>query len=151
VVTPAPKNKRRLLIIDDNAVFLKELRDSLEANGFDVVALSDAQRAAGIASMITPDAVLMDLKMPKKSGFEVTKEFNDKPELAKIPIIAMSAEYKNGKVGLLNVHGIHQFLKKPFSLEEVIEKVEQSILEKKSSNVDVNQRSDKSYKPEKPI
>ena len=115
---------KKIMLVDDDKEFSQELGDSLKINGYNVVTVNDAGEALKTAKHEKPDAILLDLKMPKKSGFQVAHELRDSADIAPIPVIAMSACYKNGDFSIMAVHGIKKCLSKPFTPERVIKEIE---------------------------
>ena len=115
--------RKRVMIVDDDREFIAELKEALELSGYDAVPVDDSNRAIESALKVKPDVVLLDLKMPNKSGFEVAAELKRMPQFASVPIIAMSACYKDGDFSLLRVNGIVKYLSKPFDTEAAIAEI----------------------------
>ena len=84
---------KRIVIVEDDAVAAHVYQTSLRKEGFDVDVVTDGQ--AGLARILTvlPDAVLLDLMLPKMSGVEVLKGIRGQAELAKIPVIVFTNAY----------------------------------------------------------
>ncbi len=120
---------KKIMIVDDDKGFLEELRDLLELSGYELIAVNDALAALDVAKSINPSVVILDLKMPKKTGFEIAKELRDIADFANVPIIAMSAFYKDEYKPLLELYGIKRCLKKPFTPLDVIGEIECALLE----------------------
>ncbi|MDO8663181.1 MAG: response regulator [Candidatus Omnitrophota bacterium] len=123
------KNKK-VLIVDDDKGFLEELEENLSLSGYDMVAVNDPVSFLPIALREKPDIVLLDLKMPGKSGFQLADEMSRLFELQNVPIIAMSAYFKDEYRMLMNVCGIKKCLKKPFNPLDVISEIEGALAEK---------------------
>jgi len=117
--------KRTVMIIDDDKEFLEELRETLDLSGYDMVAVNDPLEAVSVAKRVKPAVILLDLKMPKKSGFEVADDLRRLS--ADIPVIAMSAFYKDEYAMLIRVCGIKRCLTKPFNPLDVIAEIERAI------------------------
>lgn len=122
--------KKRVVIVDDDKDFLGELEEVLIMSGYDLVAVNDPMTALGVAAEVKPDVVLLDLKMPKKTGFELASDLGHFFEGSPVPIIAMSAFYKDDFMPLLNFCGIKRCLKKPFNPLDVISEIENALKEK---------------------
>ncbi|MFA5096650.1 MAG: response regulator [Candidatus Omnitrophota bacterium] len=120
---------KRVLIVDDNREFLEELRENLALSGYDLVAVHDPQEVLPAAVRSKPDVVLLDLKMPGKSGFQVADEMRRYFQLQNVPIIAMSAFFKDEYRLLMNMCGIKKCLKKPFNPLDVISEIESALSE----------------------
>ena len=117
------KNKK-VMIIDDNKEFTDELKEALALSGYDVTAVNDTIDVSNIAIKVKPDVILLDLKMPKKSGIQLAYELRQIGILINVPIIAISAFYKEGIFSLMKVHGITTYLSKPVDLIHLISEIE---------------------------
>ena len=119
--------KDRILIVDDNREFLDELGELLRLSGYDMVAVGDAESALKAAVKEKPDAVLLDLKMPGKSGFQLAGELRHIPDMDAVPIIAMSGFFKDIYQPLMNICGIKKCIRKPFTPLDVITAIEEAL------------------------
>lgn len=120
--------ERKIMIVDDDKEFLDEIAEILSTNGFRAIAVNDAELAPQTALKENPDLILLDLKMPKKSGFEVASEISDMA--SHIPIVAMSAFVNSGYVAFLEACGIKEKIKKPFTEEEILNKIDEAFRNK---------------------
>lgn len=125
--------KKKVLIVDDNEEFLEELKESLTLSGYDLMAVNDPLAVLSRAAEIKPDIVLLDLKMPGKSGFQLADEMRRYFQLQNVPIIAMSAFFKEEYRVLMKMCGIRRCLKKPFSPLDVISAIEEELAGKQST------------------
>ncbi len=115
---------KRILVIDDEWSIQRVLDARLRSWGFEVELASDA--AAGLASARarTPDAVLLDVRMPGVDGFEVMREFQKDPALRAIPVVFLSANVLDTVRHRALSMGAVAFLAKPYdaaTLQRVIE------------------------------
>ena len=117
------RNKEAVIINNDKES-LGGLEEILAATGYDSVVVHDAFSAVDIVVQRKPDVILVELKMPRKNGFEIAEEINRVLETEKIPIIAMSKFFKDEFGFLLNLCGINRHLKKPFNALNVIWAIE---------------------------
>jgi two-component system response regulator AdeR len=115
---------KKVLVIDDDKEFLEEIKETLALSGYDVVEVNDPVLAIDVATKINPDVVLLDLKMPGKSGFQVADELKHFSALTNIPIIIMTGYFKDDYLPLLNICGIKKCLKKPFHPLDIIAQIE---------------------------
>lgn len=118
---------KRVMIIDDDKEFLEELNETLALSGYDMVAVNDALLALDVAKKTKPDVIVLDLKMPGKSGFQVADELKGFSELTNVPIIAMSAFFKDEFSMLMDVCGIKRCIKKPFHPLDIIAQIEKAL------------------------
>ena len=122
-----PMKKKKVMIIDDNKDFTDELEEALTLSGYDVTAVNDTIDVSDIAKKIEPNVILLDLKMPNKSGIQLAYELRQIDRLIDVPIIAISAFYKEGTFSLMKVHGITTYLSKPVDLIHLIREIEKAL------------------------
>lgn len=113
--------RKRVMIVDDDDIFLEELKETLEHSGYQTTAISDGEAAVKTAKEETPDLILLDLRMEKKSGFQVASELKG----SHIPIVAMTGYYTRGEHSILmDACRIQACIMKPFNPLDVISKIE---------------------------
>lgn len=128
--------KKKIMLIDDNKEFLEELVETLSLSGYEVLAVNDAATAFEAARAAKPDMVLLDLKMPGKTGFKVADEITHSAELKHIPIVAMTGHFTDLEYSLLiNLCGIKKCLLKPFHPLDVIAQIENLLREDTQKNI----------------
>jgi signal transduction histidine kinase len=123
-------SEKKIMIIDDDKEFLAELEETLSASGYKSIAVNDSKLALEIALQEKPKVALIDLKMPKKNGFELADEINRAFEAADVSIIAMSAFFNEEFISLMNLCGIKKFIRKPFYPLDLISSIEEIRREK---------------------
>lgn len=121
---------KKIMIVDDNKEFLEELKETLVLSGYDVIELSESSKVLSVARQVHPDLILLDLKMPEKSGLRVAYELKHFSEVSKIPIIAMTGFLNEVHFPFMDVCGIEKCLKKPFHPLDAINQIELSLVEK---------------------
>jgi CheY-like chemotaxis protein len=112
----------KILAADDQPIILKSIQKKLQEVGFEVVAVSDGQMAIECFDLHHPDLVILDLNMPKKSGFEVVEYIRKSPN-GGIPIIMMSGNDEETTVLQAFKHGVDDYIEKPVGLNEVVARV----------------------------
>jgi two-component system KDP operon response regulator KdpE len=106
-----------ILLIEDEARMRKFVRITLDSNGYRVVEASTGEEGVTLASMHTPDVVVLDLALPDIDGFEVTRRIR---EWSAVPILVLSARgQEQDKVRALN-DGADDYLTKPFGPAELV-------------------------------
>ena len=125
--------KPRLLVVDDDRAVRESLRRSLEFNGYDVTLAADgAEALAGIAAA-APDAVVMDVMMPRLDGIEATKALRSAGN--DVPILVLTARDAVGdRVEGLDA-GADDYLTKPFALQELLARI-RALLRRVTPNPD---------------
>ncbi|MGE5308403.1 MAG: response regulator [Deltaproteobacteria bacterium] len=114
----------KVMIVDDDKDFLTEISETLVLVGYEVSAVNDPTQVVEKALRENPNVMLLDLKMPKINGFSLAAEMRHYPELANLPIIAVTGYFKEDYLPLMNICGIHNYLKKPFNVLDAITQIE---------------------------
>ena len=112
----------KLLLAEDELSLGKIISDSLELNGYEIIYCIDGEDAWERFQTSKPDILVLDVMMPKKDGFTLAKEI--RKTNTTIPILFLTAKSQTEDV----VKGFHSggndYLKKPFSMEELIVRIE---------------------------
>lgn len=114
--------KKRILLVDDEPGITRMMRRNLEATGrFEVLDINDPAIALETALQFRPDLVLLDVMMPGADGGDVAASFENDPQLAKVPIVFLTAIVKKNEVAPTgSTIGHHTFLAKPVKLEDLL-------------------------------
>jgi len=109
----------RILVVDDDRAVRESLRRSLQFNGYQVEVASDGQQALdAIASGSRPDALVLDVMMPRLDGLQVCRQLRSSGE--DLPILVLTArDLVSDRVAGLDA-GADDYLPKPFALEELL-------------------------------
>lgn len=83
--------KTKILIVDDEPDTVEMLRVALENASYEVIAAYDGQEGVEKTKKEKPDAIILDLMMPRKDGFAACHELKNDPECANIPILVLTA------------------------------------------------------------
>ena len=112
--------KKRVLVVEDDPVLTRVLRDNLTFEGFDVQSVSDGSLAQSVAKEFAPDLVLLDVNLPGQSGFELCEAWRQRSQ---VPIILLTAMGQKGdKIRGLQL-GADDYVTKPFDLEELLARI----------------------------
>jgi CheY-like chemotaxis protein len=115
---------KRVLVVDDDRVIQQLLEVNLELEGYEVVATAaDGREALEKIAALKPDLVILDIMMPKMDGLEVCRRLRADPELAKIPVILLSARAQDMDIREGLEIGASAYLTKPFDPVELLEVV----------------------------
>jgi CheY-like chemotaxis protein len=93
-MSPAAKDKIKVLIIDDDQVNLELLQAVLEAAGYDVMSRADAISGIETARQEQPHIILMDVQLPETDGLEATRMLKADVATEKIPVVAVTAHVR---------------------------------------------------------
>ncbi|MBM3776922.1 MAG: response regulator transcription factor [Acidimicrobiia bacterium] len=124
--------KKRVLIVEDDRVLAKVLRDNLVAEGFEVQRAGTGAQARNSMAASAPDLILLDLMLPDEDGFALCRAWRSE---SPVPIIVLSARSQRvDKLQGLRL-GADDYLTKPFDLEELIARI-RSVLRRSAPGVD---------------
>ena len=112
-----------ILVVDDNQQNLELLQAYLEDVDCTTVPAHDGLQALDIVRKDPPDLILLDVMMPKMSGFEVCKRIKDEPKTADIPIIMVTALSEFGDIERGIDSGTDDFLSKPVNKLELLTRI----------------------------
>ena len=113
----------KVLIVDDNAQNLELLQAYLEELDCETVAAYDGQEALDLVAKSPPDLLLLDIMMPKMSGFEVCRRLKSDPKTSAIPIIMVTALNEFGDIERGVESGTDDFVSKPVNKLELVVRV----------------------------
>jgi CheY-like chemotaxis protein len=122
---PRKKNSMsaKILIAEDE----RDIRDlvafSLRYGGFEVVEAGNGQEAVEQAVAVKPDLILMDVRMPKMTGYEACKQLKSMPDLKHIPVIFLSAKGQEAEIQQGLDAGAEEYILKPFAPEDLVNRV----------------------------
>ena len=114
----------RILIADDNAANRELLEAYLAQVECDIELAVDGQDTLDKAKSFQPDLILLDVMMPKLSGFEVCRNLKDDPQLSKIMVLMVTALNELGDIERAVKAGTDDFLSKPVNKLELLKRVE---------------------------
>jgi len=122
----ASVSRRKILLIDDEPSHLSLLRELL-VDRYDVLTAEDGEEGMRMAGQRLPDLVLLDLRLPRASGLAVCLSLRQDPSTRDIPIIMMTGHDNQEARTTAFRMGADDYLCKPFSLDEVLARVESKI------------------------
>jgi DNA-binding response OmpR family regulator len=114
---------KKILIADDEQNIVISLEFLMKREGYEVSIANDGQEAVAKIRTETPDLVLLDVMMPKKSGFEVCQEIKSDPALQSVRILMLTAKGRDTEVAKGLALGADAYMTKPFSTKELVERV----------------------------
>lgn len=114
-------NRIKVVLAEDEPSLGQIVKESLETRDFDVFLAENGEKAYEFYQKKQPDVLVLDVMMPKKDGFTLAKEIRE--ENKTIPIIFLTAKSQTRDVLDGFEHGGNDYLKKPFSMEELIVRI----------------------------
>ncbi len=115
------KESIKILLAEDEPALGLIVKESLETRDFEVLFCKNGEEALRMYQIKKPDLLVLDVMMPKKDGFTLAKEI--RKEDSSIPIIFLTAKSQTKDVIEGFEHGGNDYLKKPFSMEELIVRI----------------------------
>ena len=122
---------KKILIVEDDIILQMAIVKAIEDEGFDVLEAVDGEEALYNIETEKPDLVLLDLLLPKKTGWRVLKEIREhKSEpIRDIPVIVLTAIGEDKSLKECSKYGIDDYLiRSEYSLDTVIEKIKNSLI-----------------------
>jgi DNA-binding response OmpR family regulator len=118
-----PTAAKRILLVDDDAEIIESLRLALEAQEYEVLIARDGNQGLALIERENPDLIILDMMMPKRSGFlvlERLKRLGDK----KHRIIMITANEGNRHKAYAEMLGVDDYVRKPFPMDRLIQSVQ---------------------------
>jgi len=116
--------RKTILVVDDSATILMIVRMVLGKDRYHLLTASDGQEAVEKVRKEKPDLVLMDVVMPKMSGFDACRELRRQSDTRDIPIILVTTKGEPQSVEQGFESGCNDYMTKPISAQELLSKVQ---------------------------
>ena len=115
-------NKKRILAVDDAAIILQRITNTLEEY-YSVITVNSGVRALKFLEIEKPDLILLDIRMAPKDGFETLREIRSMEGRADIPVIKLTGVEDSSFVMEGFKLGISDYILKPFTPKDLIERI----------------------------
>ncbi|HYF14060.1 MAG TPA: response regulator [Phycisphaerales bacterium] len=120
-----PQPAKRVLVVDDMAIFREPIQLALRAAGYDVATAADGVQAIAAISNRRPDVILLDINMPGMNGVSLLRRLRATPSLASIPVLVLSANADAAQIKAAMHLGVSGYLQKSqFSFRSMIARIE---------------------------
>ncbi|MBO9684122.1 MAG: response regulator transcription factor, partial [Flavisolibacter sp.] len=120
-----------VLYVEDELFLAKIVSETLQGRGYDVILESDGGKAVSQFTKEKPDVCVLDIMLPNKDGFAIADEIRDKD--GQVPIIFLSAKSQTSDVVNGFKTGANDYIRKPFSIEELIVRIENVLKHKNTA------------------
>jgi DNA-binding response OmpR family regulator len=117
---PAPKT---ILLVDDDYEIIEAMRTVLEGKGYRVLVARDGNAGLTVAERDNPDLLVLDMMMPKKSGFLVLEKLKHRPG-GLIPTIMITANEGSRHRAYAEFLGVKDYIRKPFAMEKLVRSID---------------------------
>jgi len=125
-------SKVKVLYVEDEVFLAKIVSETLQSRGYDVVLEGDGARAVELFDREKPDVCVLDIMLPNKDGFAIADEIRDRD--TQVPIIFLSAKSQTSDVVNGFRIGANDYIRKPFSIEELIVRID-NVLKTKNTAI----------------
>jgi DNA-binding response OmpR family regulator len=120
---PPPPRQKLILLVDDDVEIIESMRTVLDSKGFRVIVARDGNAGLMVAERENPDLIVLDMMMPKKSGFLVLEKLKGRPG-GLIPTIMITGNEGSRHRAYAEMLGVRDYIRKPFAMEKLVKSVE---------------------------
>ena len=124
----------KILIVEDNALNIKLFCDLLAAHGHEPEAVTDSRFALDAARHFSPDLVITDIQLPHVSGLDLIRLIRKDEDLAKVPIMAVTAYSAHGDEERIRAAGAQAYVSKPISVMKFAQTVDELLAQTKTDD-----------------
>ncbi|MEM7144182.1 MAG: response regulator [Verrucomicrobiota bacterium] len=116
-------SSKRILLVDDNTTNLQVLFQALAPEGHELLVAQSGEQALESVAEVTPDLILLDVKMPGIDGFETFRRLRADDQTKAIPVVFLSAHANVEAVEEADALGAEGYFTKPFQFDDILAKV----------------------------
>ncbi len=120
---PPPSQQRTILLVDDDHEIVESMRTVLENKGYRILVARDGNSGLMVAERENPDLLILDMMMPKKSGFLVLEKLKSRPG-GLIPTIMITGNEGSRHRAYAEMLGVRDYIRKPFAMEKLVRAIE---------------------------
>jgi DNA-binding response OmpR family regulator len=122
----------KVLYVEDEQFLGKIVKETLESRGFDVVMETDGGKVLQVFETTAPDICVLDVMLPNRNGFDIAEDIRKLND--DVPVIFLTAKTQTEDVVRGFKLGGNDYIRKPFSMEELIVRIENLLRVKKEDN-----------------
>ncbi len=113
----------KILIVDDDIEIIESVRYALEDAGYEVVVARDGNQGLALAERESPNLIILDMMMPKRSGFLVLEKLRRMSE-AMVPVIMITGNEGSRHKAYAELLGVSEYIRKPFQMDKLLRAVD---------------------------
>lgn len=113
---------QRVLIVDDDGEIVESVRYALDAKGYEVLVARDGNQGLAMAEREDPDLVILDMMMPKRSGFLVLEKLR-RTRPVPMKVIMITANEGSRHKAYAEMLGVDDYIRKPFAMDRLMDSV----------------------------
>ncbi len=114
--------RKKILLVDDDREIVESMRIALDASGFDIVVARDGNQGLALVEREDPDLVILDMMMPKRSGFLVLEKLR-RTRPVPMRVIMITANEGSRHKAYAEMLGVDDYIRKPFAMDRLLESV----------------------------
>jgi DNA-binding response OmpR family regulator len=118
-----PPQQRTILLVDDDHEIIESMRTILENKGYRILVARDGNSGLMVAERENPDLLILDMMMPKKSGFLVLEKLKSRPG-GLIPTIMITGNEGSRHRAYAEMLGVRDYIRKPFAMEKLVRSID---------------------------
>jgi len=118
----AGDGKKRILLVDDDREIVESMKITLESKGYEIIVARDGNQGLAMAEREDPDLVILDMMMPKRSGFLVLEKLRRTRSIP-MRIIMVTANEGSRHKAYAEMLGVDDYIRKPFAMDRLIDSV----------------------------
>ena len=119
-----PEEKSTILYVEDNPDNRLLVKRILMAENYKLLEATNAAQAINLLETTTPDLILMDINMPEMDGYTLTTKIRSMPGLARVPILALTANVMRGDKEKTLEAGCDGYIQKPLDVDQLVREIE---------------------------
>lgn len=121
----------KVLLVDDDPEIVETVSYALDAAGYEVVVARDGNQGLALAERENPDLMILDMMMPKRSGFLVLEKLRRELDLP-LPVVMITGNEGSRHQAYAELLGVSEYIRKPFAMDHLLDAVAR-LLEKEES------------------
>lgn len=116
----AADQPKRILLVDDDYEIVESIRHALSAKGFEVLVARDGNQGLALAEREDPDLVILDMMMPKRSGFLVLEKLR-RSHPVPLRVVMITANEGSRHKAYAEMLGVDDYIRKPFAMDRLVD------------------------------
>jgi DNA-binding response OmpR family regulator len=121
--TASKGTSKRVLLVDDDGEIIEAMRYALESKGYEILVARDGNQGLALAEREDPDLVILDMMMPKRSGFLVLEKLR-RTRPVPLRIIMITANEGSRHKAYAEMLGVDDYIRKPFAMDRLVDSVQ---------------------------
>ncbi len=117
-----PATRKKILLVDDDREIVESMRIALDATGYEVIVARDGNQGLAMVEREDPDLVILDMMMPKRSGFLVLEKLR-RTRPVPMRVIMITANEGSRHKAYAEMLGVDDYIRKPFAMDRLLDSV----------------------------